>query len=165
MAKGKRRWMVAAIRKHLLPELHGIGFETVPLTEEENQGAVRQACPFGRFRRVRDGVFDLLDIVMDKYGNAAFSMCAGTVTPAGIIDPQRGHFPADRLWACHLPDSVGVYQIPWLLKQFRVECWPWQSVTEVDVDQLVAKIAGFAPCEIDTVLKTGVAGPHVRKVS
>jgi hypothetical protein len=135
----------------------------VPLTDEENQGEIRQGYPFGRLRRARGDVFDLVEIVMDKYGGPAFSMCAGTVSEAGFLHPAVGHVPADRVWASHLSTGYGVYQVPWLLKQFRMARWPWQEVTESDIDNMVAKIAAFAPREIDSALLGGRIGPHIRK--
>jgi hypothetical protein len=163
LARYERRWMVDAIRKHLLPALHEIGFETVPLTDEENQGQIRQSCPFGRLRRQRAGSFDVIDIYMDKYGDPAFSMGAGVVPAEGITQPAAGHWPAEKVWASHLPTSYGVYRIPWLLRQFAVERWPWQKISQSDVTEMVASLATILPLQIDAALHTGRCGRYIRK--
>jgi hypothetical protein len=163
MHKGKRRWMVAAIHKHLLPTLHGIGFETVPLTADENKGQIRQVYPFGRLRRAREGVLDVAEIAMDTYGRPAFRVDAGTVCAAGVLDTVAGPVPYEQVWSGYLPTSYGLYQVPWLLRKFRVVKWPWEEVSEQDVNELVQKVAEFAPREIDDVLVRGRIGPHIRK--
>jgi hypothetical protein len=163
MHKGKRRWMVEAIRQQLLPVLHDIGFETVPLTAEENRGHIRQVYPFGRLRRARDGQFDLAEIAMDTYGGPAFKISFGTVSAEGLVHPVAGHVPYREVWSGYLSTFYTLHSVPWLLRYFSVVKWPWEEVSERDMDRLVAKIASFAPREINDALLTGRIGPHVRR--
>lgn len=161
MGKEERRWLVKSIREVLLPALHAQGFETVALTEEEKRG-LHAVYPFGRLRRSRGTVFDVIEILMEKYGHPSFGISAGVVPLTGI-DHVLGHVPAKDVWSSYLPQHYALYGIPFIGRGFSLWHWPGRKVSASDIQALVADTTRSVIPEIENALRNGKCGRHVWK--
>jgi hypothetical protein len=159
----ERRWLVEALREHLLPEITRRGFEIVPLSGEDARGEIRVAFPFGRLRRAAMGGFELIEIQLDKRSRAAFRLNAGRVPAAGIDHFTGSHIVAEDVWVTYLRQYYALYQCAFFGIWFQVRHWPGRTVTESNFQILVREGARLLP-EIDAVLISGKCGPHIKRI-
>jgi hypothetical protein len=162
LASEERRWLKASLHGVLLPALHAQGFEPVALTEREKRGELPTAYPFGRLRRVRGSGFDLVEIQLARHGKPAFRISAGTVPSTGLDHEVVGHVPAEEVWSSHLPLHYVFYDLPLIQRWFSLWHWPGRQVTQADVNDLVKKVATDVSSEIESALREGGRGKHVK---
>jgi hypothetical protein len=162
LANEERRWLTASLRGVLLPVLHAQGFEPVALTEQETRSELRTAFPFGRLRRTRGSGFDVVEIQLARHGKPAFRISAGSVPSAGITHPVVGPVPAQDVWSSHLPRHYVLYGLPLVQRWFSLWHWPGRHVTQADVHTLVMKVTTSVIPEIESALREGRCGKHVK---
>lgn len=161
MASEERRWLKASLRDALLPALHAQGFEPVALTDQEKRSELGTAFPFGRLRRARESGFDVVEIQMARHGKPAFRIAAGVVPSAGI-DHLVGHVAAEDVWSSHLPRHYVLYGLPLTGRWFSLWHWPGRQVTQADVEAFVKEVTESVVPEIESALREGRCGKHVK---
>jgi hypothetical protein len=145
----------------LLPALHAQGFDLVELTDQEKRSELRTAFPFGRLRRARGSGFDVVEVQLARYGKPAFRISAGVVPSTGI-DHLVGHVPAEDVWSSHLPRHYVLYGLPLTGRWFSLWHWPGRQVTQADVNAFVQKVTDSVIPEIESALREGRRGRHVK---
>lgn len=163
MASEERRWLTASLRDVLLPALHAQGFEPVALTDQEKRSELRTAFPFGRLRRARGSGFDLVEIQMERYGKPGFRISAGVVPSTGI-NHLVGHVAVEDAWSSHLPRHYVLYGLPLTGRWFTLWHWPGRQVTQADIKDFVAKVTASVIPEIESALREGRCGKHVKRM-
>jgi hypothetical protein len=155
--------LIRSIQAHLMPVLIGQGFEVVPLV---TRGPVDRefvlTLPLGRLRRIRDSKVDLVEIDFARHRRAAFRINAGVAPKNGLIT-LTGHWPAQDLYVEWLNEFFVMYTYPRWSIWFSVWRWPWRPPSQHDYDKLAQRVASFIP-ELESALREGSLGPHMRKV-
>jgi hypothetical protein len=164
LAKVERRWLAASIRDVLLPALYAQGFGPVALTDQEQRGELRTAFPFGRLRRARESGFDVVEIQLARHGKPAFRISAGVVPLTGINHPVVGHVPAENVWSSHLSQHYVLYDYPFIQRWFSLWHWPGRQVMQADVSAFITKITTSLISEIESALREGRCGKHVKMI-
>lgn len=161
MANKSRSWLIDSLRKHLVPAFEELGFEVVPLTEEEAaSGEFQRAFPLGRLQRSSSRGLDLVEVQLDKY-DPAFRLNFG-IAPEGGIDHPMGHVAQHDVRVGYLSQSFEAYSRPLFRRWFRLSRFG-PSKTKVDYENLVADNLGIVR-EVEDALRGGKLGRHVRVV-
>ncbi|HLZ26048.1 MAG TPA: hypothetical protein VKV73_01855 [Chloroflexota bacterium] len=92
MPSEKRALLLRALQERLVPAILALGFDQLPLREEDRKSPeMRNGFPFGYFRRIRGTDYELLEVQLDKGSKPQFVLNLGVVGPAGADVPWR-HF-------------------------------------------------------------------------
>jgi hypothetical protein len=160
-----RRWLIDGLRRHLIPAFEKVGFEVVPLMgDEASSREFRTAFPYGRLQRASQAGIEMVEIQLDKHGDAAFRINAGVAPAGGIHHPLVGHIEQEKLRVHDLSRHFEAYGWPLLRRWFSVRrAWFGSSPTKVDYENLVAGNLGLVQ-EVEDVFRHGRLGPHIRKV-
>ena len=164
--KQRRKWMRKSVETLLLPEFSRRGFQPVPWNEEEAKSAWRTLVPFGRWRRRTSDGFEIIQVYFDPYGGPGFWIRFGAIPEGGTTDVFGNHLAAEDAWAEYLPVMYSTAPFRFFqayCQQFKVRKWPWQSHTEADYVALVRRVIALMP-DIETALREGRCGPHIRVV-
>ena len=163
----RRALLVESIRSQLVPAILQMGFEVAP--PRGDNGYLQDFPPWGRFRRRRDPVVDLLEIQFSSHGRSKFRIQAG-VAPRQGVDIWVGHRSIDDLGVHELETWFETHaQGRWrpLLRALRVEpLAAWFSMRSSDegaIENLLRKVQRILP-EMDLALREGNLGSHIRRV-
>jgi hypothetical protein len=163
MSHDRRRWLIQSLRKHLIPAFEERGFEVVPLAEAEARSPeFRRAFPFGQLRRNSPRSVDLVEIQLDKRGDAAFRLNIG-IAPHGGVNHFLGHVAEKDVRVHYLSRSFEAYSCPQFRRWFRVRRWFGPPATEADYESLVLDNIDLVQ-EVEDVLREEKRGPHIRLV-
>jgi hypothetical protein len=156
--RAKRRELIDALRRQLVPALEQRGYATVDLSDAERRTEIGAAFPFGRLRRRTPNGFDLVEIQLDKYGHPAFRLNVGKVPGDGI---QHGlsHIAAEDVWVHYLDHFATLYAGRFLRRWFRMP----RDATREDMDSLVARSVTLLS-QVDEYLASGRCGRNLRCV-
>jgi hypothetical protein len=113
-------------------------------------------------RRSREGNLDVVEIQMARHSKAAFRIGAGVVPSQGIDHPAGGRVAPEDVWSSSLPQHYVLLQMPTIGRWFSVWHWPGRRVTQTQVNDLVAGVAGVAISEIEDALRGRTLGRHVK---
>lgn len=160
----ERRWLVKALESIFVRALKEQRFEAIAFTDEEVNSWVRTAHPFGRFRRTREGGFDVVTIQLAEYGRPAFRLAAGVVPSVGVNHPATGYVAAEALWPAHLPTWFEFCDIPVIGRWFSLWHWPSRRIKQDDIESLVSRITTVIIPEMEMALREGRGGKHTRIV-
>src|SRR5262245_44392098 len=80
-----RRWLLASLRKHMLPALIERGFAVAPLVLSEPDRELQVQQPLGRLTRPRAGGVDHVQIELAPYTRPAFRLSAGAAPKEGVV--------------------------------------------------------------------------------
>ena len=164
-----RRWLLASLRKHLLPAFIDRGFLVSPLVHGgpvvvqplDREYLLQQ--PLGRLLRRREDTVDHITIELAPHSRPAFRLSAGVAPKKGVATFTGRLAPEDvdvswlDVWFQMTPGArVATY--------FSVRYWPWQAPVAADYDSLVLRVVGFLP-ELEAALREDRAGPHTRRIA
>jgi hypothetical protein len=165
MPSDKRQLLMQAIEERLVPAIRQLGFEQVPLTEEERRSPEeRTAFPFGRFRRIKDSEYHLLEIQFDKRSKPRFVLNVAVIPPEGTDVPWR-HFAQDEAPITSARDAYRVHpgRNPGpLAGWFGIPTIGLPLDTEARARKAVDEAVALLP-EIEEWFATRTVGPHMRK--
>ena len=175
-AKRRKEALVESVRRHVVPALVRQGFVFAPQAIDRNAAERRAAdiFPFAPMRRARpDGGVDLVAIQFLTYQRAGFRINACAVPKEGMMT-DGGPKTLDECVALGVHD-LETHARPWLrpaLRAMRVEPlgqwfsvwhWPFRPPTQGDCNKLAKRVAGLLP-EVETALREGTLGPHMRRM-
>ena len=158
-----REQLIKSLQARLVPEFVNLGFEVVPLFADERRSSeVRSSFPLGRLKRTRkDGTVELVEIQLEKYGQAKFRLNFGVV-PVGGIDHPVKHVPQTEAVVGYLPCSAELYSRPFFRKWFTARPSAKCDFDQA-IEQLLDRVIGLVP-EVVAWLSRGEVGPHVRQI-
>ena len=162
-AKIRKQWLMSNLQTFLLPEFTRLGFSILSLDDEDARSKdIRTAFPFGRLHRLAPNGLEMIEIQLDKHGNAAFRLNIG-VSPFGGVECNGSHVAQKDMWVHYLGRYFELYRYPQWRRWFSVMSLPWAPATEDDYRVLVQNTVTVIP-EIEKALKEGVPGRHMRLV-
>lgn len=163
MVDKARRWLIESLQKRLIPAFEECGFQVIPLAGEKAEShELRAAFPFGRLRRETAQGIEMVEVQLDKHGNAAFRLNVG-VGPTEGIQNQIGYVAPEDMWIHYLNRYYEAYDCPLLQCWFRVRRWFGPSATLMDYDNLVTTNLGLIR-EVEDLWRNGKQGRHMRMV-
>lgn len=153
-----RELLVESVRRHVLPRFLQHGF----LVTKDSSSL--DVFPLGQLRRdLPDGTVDLAEIQFMTYRRAAFRINACAVPKGGIMT-LGGCRNADEVDAGGLHDHFEMYAVPRWFLWFSLRFWRLREPSESAYEKLACSVADMLP-EIESALRQGVPGPHIRKIT
>lgn len=170
----RRKALREALEMHLIKSLRTRGFDQVPLMsfERESQEFVA-AYPFGRFKRQRGEVLDVVEVEMSAPPSAKFVINFGNIPSEGVRTPEPGG-QTFKLWK-QSDASIwfGVESYCLLASRFAIGrlAFAWFGLSSLagsrDVSGRAFKCVNRAirllP-EMDEWFLSGKVGPHMRRI-
>lgn len=156
-----KRWLLDALRKHLLPAFVEKGFVVAPLVHGPLDRETVLQLALGRLRRARGPAVDLVQIELAPHGRAAFRIAAG-VAPKEGLSTVTGHWAAEDAyvgWLSEYFEMTPTGRGGW----FSVRHWPWQTPFQEEYEKLVLRVVDQLP-ELESALREGGVGPHMRRI-
>jgi hypothetical protein len=162
----KQQLLLQALEERLVSAIRQLGFEQVPFTERERRSPEEwTAQPFGRFGRIRDGQYQLLEIQLDKHRKPRFVPNVAIIPPEGTDVPWR-HFAQDEAPITSAREAYRVHPsrnpgplAPW----FGIPLIGLPLDTEARARKAVDEAVELLP-EIEEWFATRKVGPHMRKL-
>jgi hypothetical protein len=154
----------ASIECILVPELEKRGFIRAPLSGEDLRAReIVSSFPFGRFKRRKGSVVELLEIQLARGGKAAFRFNLATVPSAGVIGPT-GPILQEEVWTQYSNEYFEVYKRRFFPRWFQLIRWPWSpSPTPTEYEELVREAVKLLP-NIEATFLTHRPGRNMRHV-
>lgn len=147
----------------LIPELARRGFVRVPLdARDAGSTEIRAAFPFGRFRRVRDGRYEIVEIQLHKHEPLAFRINFGAVGFGDFAHPT-GRIDSESAWVHYLPTYYELYASPFWRRWFSATAWG-RNRSPADAINASVMMATDLLSEVDATFATGQPGRHIRVV-
>lgn len=145
MGDKRRRWLIESLGEYLVPAFQEHGFQLVPLLGEEARSSeLRLTLPFGYLRRVTPRGFDLVEIQLDKHGDAAFRLNIGVAPVGGIDHDLVGHINQEDVRVHDLDRYFEAYSWPLFWRWFAVRRgWFGPPATKADYVNLVEDNLGL----------------------
>jgi len=142
----KRKVLINALEKDLLPFLISKGFKLVLTQDKEKQKMEKWYFPLGKLRRKKGRTEEWINIQFDKRGRALFI--------PNLRVSKNGKFGHS---TCRLNDSTVKTFETW----FSMPWFAWPLNDETRAVKTSKKLVGLYP-EIEEWFATRKAGPHVR---
>jgi hypothetical protein len=163
MPAPKRKWIVKALREHLVPAFQQLGFELVYEAKDAPR-EMRSMYQLGHLKRRKADGIEQVDILMSEAPRSSFSVTFGLISNQGVTVRNIGWKSAEELGVaeartyntlCWRPRSV-------TSAYWWVFYWPWQTPKYDDYVALAKRVTELIP-EVEDFFQTGRVGPHVRQ--
>lgn len=160
----KRKWMVKALREHLVPEFTKLGFEHIPVGKDEPR-EFRSRNQLGYLQRRAKAGIERVEIAMSEAPRSSFSVSFGTNAYEGMT--FHGVFrSAEELGVAEAPVLYSICYRPKNLfsEIWWVFYWPWQTPVYEDYVKLAQRVATHVN-EVEDLFRNGIVGPHIRGIN
>ena len=132
-----RKAMRKRIEASLITVLRDAGFEPIGYPMFDEGPLPKKTNPFGVFRRRRDTVDNLVEILFDKYGYPEFRIAFGSAPHEGVLVWEK-FVPLERMQVAECPENYRLSSSKDAERPFGV-LWPFQGVASVEATVFSAR--------------------------